>query len=278
MSGRRSLAGIGSAGPPGFFRPLAGRPSLIASLSFVSLRAVSRCIPGTQSSHSIGAPLIMYAAASTAGHHARSTGPSGFPGTGSRSAAIMSSMHSLTSFMTLPEKRGGPSAPLSKSIAYPVTETGDTDHPTNHPSAVRPCAMTGRALALRTIRRRAFSGGYPRWRATRSTASCHGSHVDVGARLVSSFISRSSGGGRPVDEGQGLLDHHRCVSKINFHSIEPVSAPLCEILWATWVPTPRPGPPAVDTPSGSWLEYAGPQVQDPDHHLAISQLNAAMRS
>jgi hypothetical protein len=47
--------------------PLAGRPSLIASLSFISLRAASRCIPGPQSSHSIGAPLIMYAAASTAG-------------------------------------------------------------------------------------------------------------------------------------------------------------------------------------------------------------------
>jgi hypothetical protein len=38
----------------------------------------------------------------------------------------------------------------------PATETGDTDHP----SAVRPWALTGRALALRTIRRRAFSGGY----------------------------------------------------------------------------------------------------------------------
>ena len=133
----------------------------------------------------------MYAAASTAGHHARSTGPSGLPGAGSRSAAIMSSMHSLTSFMTLPEKRGGPSAPLSKSIAYPATETGDTDHP----SAVRPWALTEWALALRTIRNRAFSGGYPRWRATRSTASRHGSHVDVDARLVRSFISRSSGGG-----------------------------------------------------------------------------------
>src|SRR4029077_1570436 len=42
---------------------------------------------GDQSSHSIGAPLIMYAAASTAGHHTGSTGPSGLPGAGSKSAA-----------------------------------------------------------------------------------------------------------------------------------------------------------------------------------------------
>jgi hypothetical protein len=54
-------------------------------------------------------------------------------------------MHSLTSFMTSPEKWGGPNAPLSKSIAYPATETGDTDHPTDHPSAVRPWAGFGLA-------------------------------------------------------------------------------------------------------------------------------------
>ena len=52
----------------------------------------------------------------------------------------MSSMHSLTSFMTAPEKWGGPSALLSKSIAYPAIERGDTDQPTDHPSAVRPWA------------------------------------------------------------------------------------------------------------------------------------------
>jgi len=28
---------------------------------------------------------------------------------------------------------GRPQVPLSKSIAYPATETGDTDHPTDHP-------------------------------------------------------------------------------------------------------------------------------------------------
>src|SRR6516162_7401457 len=100
--------------------------------------------------------------------------------------------------MTSPEKRGGPNAPLSKLIAYPATETGDTDHPPDHPSAVRPWALTEWALALRTIRNRAFSGGYPRWRATRSTASRHGSHVDVDGRLISSFISRSSGGAAAV--------------------------------------------------------------------------------
>jgi hypothetical protein len=73
--------------------------------------------------------------------------------------------------------------------------------------------MTGRALALRTIRSRAFSVGYPRWRATRSTASRHGSHVDVDVRLISSFISRSLGRRRPFDEGQRLLDHHRQVGR-----------------------------------------------------------------
>ena len=155
----------------------------------------------------------------------------------------MSSMHSLTSFMTAPEKWGGPSALLSKSIAYPAIERGDTDQPTDHPLAVRPWALTGRALALRPIPRRAFSGGYPRWRATQSTASRHGSHVDVDARLVTSFISRSSDGWRPFDEGQRLLDHHRCTSKIECHSIGPVSEPPCEILWATCLgtyPTLRP--------------------------------------
>jgi len=41
---------------------------------------------------------------------------------------------------------------------------------------------------------------------------------------------------------------------------------------------PEPRPACGESPSGSWLECARPEVQDPDHHFAISQLNAAMRS
>jgi hypothetical protein len=37
----------------------------------------------------------------------------------------------------------------------------------------------------------------------------------------------------------------QCASKIECHSIEPVSAPSCEILWATWAPPGcRPRAPA----------------------------------
>ena len=118
MSGRRSLPGICSIGRLGAFSAPRRHPILANRLR----RALSRPAPsrrpisGVQSPHSIGTPLIRYAAASTAGHHARSTGPSG----SAKRRQQARRDHVIEAQLNVA---------LSKSIAYPSNERGDRDQP-----------------------------------------------------------------------------------------------------------------------------------------------------